>query len=163
MPRKLRLLFLCTGNSARSIIAEGLLRHMASERFEVESAGTQPRGAVQPMALRVLHDLYGYDATPFARSQSVDEFRHQDFDFVITVCDEARESCPVWPARTVHAHWGMEDPSRVEGDEETRFHAYRETAIELRRRLDLFCAIPFEKLDRMARAEKARAIVAPAG
>lgn len=156
--RKLRVLVLCTGNSARSIIAEALLRHMGGDRFEVESAGTQPRGAVQPMALRVLRELYGHDATPYARSKSVDEFRGQEFDFVITVCDNARESCPLWPGQAIHAHWGMEDPAAVEGDEEERFRAYRETAIELHRRLELFCALPFDKLDRMAREEHTRAI-----
>lgn len=158
MARKLRVLFLCTGNSARSILAEGLLNHMDSEHFEVDSAGTAPRGEVQPMALRVLREVYGHDAAPYARSQSVDEFRGQDFDFVITVCDNARESCPVWPGRTVQAHWGMDDPAAVQGDEEERFRAYREAAIGLRRRLELFCGLPFETLDRMALEEKTRAI-----
>ena len=105
---KQRVLILCTGNSARSQMAEGLLRHLASDRFEVHSAGTKP-SRVRDEAIAVMREL-GIDISGH-RSKSVEEFAGQEFDYVITVCDNARESCPVFPAQTQRIHWSFDDPS----------------------------------------------------
>ena len=109
-----KVLFLCTGNSARSVIAEYLLRAKGRGRFEAFSAGAVPTGRVNPLALWVLKTHYLIDASA-ARSKSWDEFRAVKFDFVITVCDNARESCPIWPGQPVIAHWGSPDPAVVRG------------------------------------------------
>jgi arsenate reductase len=143
-----KVLFLCTGNSARSILSEYLLRKIGQGRFEVYSAGTQPAGEVNPLAVRVLKELYHLDASG-ARSKSTEEFQKMDFDFVITVCDNARESCPIWPGQPIIAHWGVPDPALATGDESERFRVFRQTALVLQRRLELFCALPIEKLDRL--------------
>jgi arsenate reductase (thioredoxin) len=154
-PRK--VLFLCTGNSARSILAEFLLRRIGQNRFEVHSAGTQPAGRVNPFAIQVLNDLYHIDASA-ARSKSTDEYGNADFDFVITVCDNARESCPVWPGQPIVAHWGLPDPALSTGDEQERLRAFKQTALALQRRIELFCALPMEKLDRLKLSELTRNI-----
>jgi arsenate reductase len=143
--RPYQVLFLCTGNSARSILAEYILRHRGGGRFETWSAGAQPKGEVNPVALQVLRDFYRIDASD-ARSKSWEELRGKQFDFVITVCDRARESCPVWPGQPITAHWGMEDPAEVEGLPETKLKAFRHAALEIHRRLDLFRSLPIEKL-----------------
>jgi len=143
-----KVLFLCTGNSARSILAEYLLRRIGQGRFEVYSAGTEPAGTVNAIALRVLKELYHVDATD-ARSKSTGEFQSVDFDFVITVCDNARESCPIWPGQPIIAHWGVPDPALATGDESERFRVFRQTALVLQRRIELFCALPIDKLDRL--------------
>lgn len=140
-----KILFLCTGNSARSILAEFILRHIAGDRFDVASAGSNPRGAVNPVALEVLESVYKIN-TAGARSKSWEEFEDTKFDFVITLCDDARESCPVWPGQPIVAHWGMEDPALVNDEEEKR-KAFRDTARILHRRLDILRNIPMEKLD----------------
>lgn len=145
---KLKILFLCTGNSARSILAEHLLRKLAPHRFETASAGSEPKGEVHPLAIRVLDEGYRIDASG-ARSKSWRELEGRDFDLVITVCDRARESCPIWPGQPVTAHWGMDDPAAAEGDEEERLRAFKTAAIDLQRRLELFVNLPFEKLDRL--------------
>ena len=131
-----KVLFLCTGNSARSILAEYLLRHLDA-RFETFSAGSHPRGEVHPLALRVLRETYGIDAGD-ARSKSWEELRGIDFDYVVTVCDNARESCPVWPGQPAVEHWGLDDPAAVEGTEEGKLRAFQETALLLERRLERF-------------------------
>lgn len=131
-----RVLFLCTGNSARSILAEYLLRSM-DPRFETWSAGSNPKGEVHPLALRVLREVYEIDAGD-ARSKSWEELRHVDFDHVITVCDNARQSCPTWPGRAVMSHWSLEDPAAVEGTEEEKLQAFAETARLLHERLGAF-------------------------
>ncbi|HVP45074.1 MAG TPA: arsenate reductase ArsC [Bryobacteraceae bacterium] len=131
MPKK-RVLILCTGNSARSQMAEGLLRHDAGNRFEVFSAGTKPTH-VRPEAIAVMQEL-GIDISGH-RSKSVDEFAGQHFDYVVTVCDHARDSCPVFPAATTRIHWSFEDPAAVEGSEERRLAAFRRVRDELRGRL----------------------------
>lgn len=146
--RPLKVLILCTGNSARSILAEYLLRRIAGRRFESFSAGSAPKGEVHPLAIQVLRDIYQIDASD-ARSKSLDEYRDVDFDFVITVCDNARESCPIWPGQPIVAHWGMDDPAAVEGTGEDKLRAFKETARLLHRRLDLFCNLPMDKLDRL--------------
>lgn len=147
MPAKspFQVLILCTGNSARSILGEYLLRAKGHGRFEVYSAGAKPTGRVHPLALRVLREKYGIDAGE-ARSKSWDEFRDVKFDFVITVCDHARETCPVWPGRPVVAHWGSPDPAAVEGTEEEKYGFFVQVALQLARRAELFCAFSDEKL-----------------
>jgi len=146
--RPLKMLFLCTGNSARSILAEYLLRKLEPHRFATYSAGAQPTGTVNPLAVRVLRENYGIDASD-ARSKSWEEYKGTELDFVITVCDHARESCPIWPGQPIVAHWGMEDPAAATGDEAAKLQAFRNAAIELNRRLDLFRSLPLEKLDRL--------------
>jgi arsenate reductase len=136
--RPLKVLILCTGNSARSILAEYLLRRIGGQRFESFSAGSAPKGEVHPLAIQILRDVCQIDASD-ARSKSMDEYRNVDFDFVITVCDNARESCPIWPGRPVVLHWGMDDPAAVEGTDEEKLQAFQEAARLLERRLELFC------------------------
>jgi arsenate reductase len=143
-----KFLFLCTGNSARSIIGEYLLRRLGGSRFEVFSAGSFPTGKVNPIAIQVLQDVYDID-TSEARSKSWEEFKDVEFDFVVTVCDNARESCPVWPGQPIVAHWSSPDPAAVEGSEAEKYRAFKEVALEINRRLQLFTSLPFEKLDRL--------------
>ena len=129
---KPRVLILCTGNSARSQMAEGLLRHDAGNRFEVFSAGTKPT-QVRPEAIAVMQEL-GIDISS-QRSKSVDEFVGQNFAYVVTVCDNAKETCPVFPAATTRLHWSFDDPAAVEGSEQQRLAAFRCVRDELRSRL----------------------------
>ena len=131
----IRVLFVCTHNAARSQMAEALLRREGGADFEVASAGTEVT-RVHPSAIRVLADL-GIDWTG-ARSKSVTEFLGQPFDYVITVCDRAREACPVFPGATTTLHWGLDDPSEVEGSEAERSAAFQRTAAEIRDRLRPF-------------------------
>jgi arsenate reductase len=142
-----KFLFLCTGNSARSILGEYLLRHSDASRFEVYSAGAFPTGKVNPFAVQVLKDCFHIDASD-ARSKSVDEFKDVQFDFVVTVCDNARETCPVWPGQPIVAHWSSPDPAAVEGSDDEKYRAFKEVAFQINRRLQLFTALPLEKLDR---------------
>lgn len=139
-----KVLILCTSNSARSIIGEYLLRAKGGGRFEVFSAGARPAGRVNPLALWVLREHHGIDASG-ARSKSWDEYKDVTFDFVITVCDNARETCPVWPGRPVIAHWSSPDPAAVAGSEEQKRRAFVQVASQIARRIDLFCAFPDEK------------------
>jgi arsenate reductase len=143
-----RILVLCTGNSARSIIAEHLFRLKGAGRFEAQSAGAAPTGTVNPLALWVLRDRYGIDAGD-ARSKSWDEFRDVKFDFVITVCDHAREACPVWPGQPVLAHWGSPDPAAFEGTEDARKWRFVQVASQIARRIDLLCSLPDSQLSRL--------------
>lgn len=139
MPDKRRVLILCTGNSARSQMAEGLLRHDAGDRFEVFSAGTRP-SQVRPEAIAVMREL-GIDISGH-RSKSVDEFSGQSFDYVLTVCDNAKESCPVFPGKTVMIHRSFEDPAALQGSEEERLALFRRVRDELRRYLRDFGSLP---------------------
>ena len=132
MSEKGRVLILCTGNSARSQMAEGLLRHLGGGRFEVESAGTHP-GGVRPEAVEAMREV-GIDVSGH-RSKSVDEFAGREFDAVITVCDNARENCPVFPARTERVHWSFDDPAAAEGDEPARLAVFRRVRDEIDARL----------------------------
>ena len=143
-----KILFLCTGNSARSIFGEYLIRRIGRDRFESYSAGADPTGSVNPFALRVLAELYHIDASE-ARSKSWDEYKDIKFDFVITVCDNARESCPFWPGQPIIAHWGVPDPALAIGTDAELFQEFRKAALLLQRRIELFCSLPFEKLDRL--------------
>jgi arsenate reductase (thioredoxin) len=134
----IRVLFVCTGNSARSIMAEALLRRHGGGRFEVYSAGTIPRG-VNPLTMRVLEEA-GIDAS-FARSKSVNEFLGQQFDYVITVCDQARQACPVFPGVHESLHWGYEDPAEATGTDEERLVVFRRVFTALGERIQQFTAI----------------------
>jgi protein-tyrosine-phosphatase len=142
-----RVLFLCTGNSARSIFGEYLLKRIGGDRFEAYSAGAQPTGVVNPFTIRVLKG-YHID-TSQARSKSWEEFKDVEFDFVITVCDNARESCPFWPGQPIIAHWGIPDPALATGSDEDKYREFRNAALTIQRRLELFCSLPFERLDRL--------------
>lgn len=148
--RAYEVLFLCTGNSARSILAEALLNHWGTEKFNASSAGSHPTGRVHPMVLELLARM-GIPA-PGARSKSWDEFAGaggRKFDFVITVCDRAAaETCPVWPGQPVTAHWGMEDPAARQGSEAIRMLAFRETFRALEQRIRIFVSLPIASLDR---------------
>lgn len=135
---KIRVLVVCTGNSARSVMAEALIRHHGGDDFDVHSAGTQPKG-VNPLTERVL-DEAGLDHS-WARSKSVDEFLDQEFDYVITVCDQARESCPVFPGVHESLHWGYDDPAAVEGSEERKIAAFRATLALMATRIGPFVAL----------------------
>jgi arsenate reductase len=135
MPDKKRILILCTGNSARSQMAEGLLRHDAGDRFEVFSAGTRP-SHVRPEAIAVMREL-GIDISGH-RSKSVDEFAGQSFDYVLTVCDNAKESCPIFPGKSVRIHESFEDPAALQGPDAERPTLFRRVRDEIRRYLRVF-------------------------
>lgn len=137
MSEKKRVLILCTGNSARSQMAEGLLRHEAGERFEVASAGVEPTH-IRPEAIEAMAEI-GIDISGH-RSKSVDEFVGQEFDYVITVCDNANEHCPIFPGQTKRIHWSFADPAAAQGDENTRLNFFRRIRDEIRHRLRLFAA-----------------------
>ncbi len=146
------VLFLCTGNSARSILAEVLLEHRGKGRFRAYSAGSFPKGAVHPMALDLLDRLRL--PTMGLRSKSWDEFARPDapvMDFVFTVCDQAAgEICPVWPGHPVTAHWGVPDPAAAGGSDTERQRAFRDALYTLENRIKLFVALPIDKLERLA-------------
>lgn len=154
------VLFLCTGNSARSIMAEALLNVLGKGRFKAYSAGSQPSGQVQPMA-RELAEAIGYD-TSLIRSKSWDEFAGAgapEMDIVITVCDNAAgESCPLWLGHPALAHWGVPDPVAATGDESARRHAYTAAFATLRLRIELLLSLPLQSLDRLAAQAKLREI-----
>src|ERR1051325_6981594 len=135
MNEKRRVLILCTGNSARSQMAEGLLRHLAGDEFESFSAGVTPT-TVRQEAIEVLAEI-GIDISTH-RSKAVDEFLGQEFDFVITVCDNANEQCPVFPGKTKRVHWSFADPASVKGDDEMRLAVFRKVRDEILQRLRLF-------------------------
>ena len=160
MSKVYNILFLCTGNSARSILAEAILNKEGADRFRAFSAGSFPKGEVHPEALRLLGEL-GFSTEGF-RSKSWDEFAADGappLDFIFTVCDNAAgEVCPIWPGQPIAAHWGVADPAAVEGDEDARRAAFREAFVVLRRRVELLLALPIDKLDRLAREREMRAI-----
>ncbi len=135
MSEKKRVLILCTGNSARSQMAEGLLRHMAGDSVSVFSAGVEP-GFVRPQAVAAMRER-GIDITR-QWSKSVDEFAGQEFDYVITVCDNARDRCPVYPGETERLHWSFDDPAKAEGDEEAVLAVFRRVRDEIESRLREF-------------------------
>jgi arsenate reductase (thioredoxin) len=150
--RTYNVLFLCTGNSARSILAEALIDHWGKGRFKGYSAGSFPKGAVHPLALDVLGRLHL--SARGLRSKSWDEFARPGapvMDFVFTVCDQAAgEVCPIWPGNPVTAHWGVPDPAALQGTEGKQRRAFREAYVVLENRIKLFVALPIDKLDRMA-------------
>ena len=152
------VLFLCTGNSARSILAEALLNRDGEGRFRAYSAGSFPKGEVHPQALSLLAGL-GFD-THGLRSKSWDEFSGPDspvFDFIFTVCDNAAgETCPIWPGKPMNAHWGIEDPAAVEGSGQRE--AFEQALHSLSNRISLFLALPHESIDEMAMDRKLKEI-----
>ena len=143
-----KVLFLCTGNSARSIFAEYFLQRLGGRRFEAHSAGASPSGTVNPVTIKVLRERFNVDAGD-ARSKSWDELRDVRFDFVITVCDHARETCPVWPGQPIVAHWGVDDPASFVGTPLERERVFHRVALTLYRRLQIFTSLPLEQLDRL--------------
>lgn len=136
--RPIRVLFVCTGNSARSILGEVLLREAGRGDFEVHSAGTHP-GRVNPLTIRVLEEA-GLP-TDGLRSKSVDEYLDHEFEYVITVCDDARQECPAFPGDHQSLHWGYDDPAAIEGDEETRLRAFRRTMTAMGERINQFATL----------------------
>ena len=149
--RPYNVLFLCTGNSARSILAESVLNHRGGGRFRAWSAGSHPAGRVNPHAIALLRQL-GLP-TDDLRSKSWDEFAAPSappLDFVFTVCDNAAgEVCPVWPGQPVTAHWGLPDPAAVEGSDDDKTKAFRDTYVALERRISLFTSLPIAGLDQL--------------
>lgn len=146
------VLFICTANSARSILAESLLNDLGKGRFRAYSAGSHPKGEIHPIALHTLERLR--IPTDGLRSKSWDEFVAPGapvFDFIFTVCDNAAgETCPIWPGRPVSAHWGIPDPAAAHGTEEHQRKAFHDAAIALHRRIELFLALPLQRLDAMS-------------
>lgn len=145
------VLFICTGNSARSVFAESILNHLGAGRFLGFSAGSRPRGVIHPLALRVLQDAKL--PTGGLRSKSWGEFAlpgAPHFDFIFTVCDDAAgEVCPVWPGHPMTAHWGIADPAAAQGNEAHRLGAFRHAFLELDNRIRVFMSLPLKELDRM--------------
>ena len=139
--RSRKVLYLCTGNSARSIFAEYLTNKIAKGRFEACSAGSEPTGKVNPFALEVLNEQYQIDARQ-ARSKSWDEFRDTHFDIIVTVCDRAKESCPVFPGQPIVAHWSIPDPALATGTDAQKLRQFREAAQHIQRRIELLCSFP---------------------
>ena len=146
-----KVLFLCMGNSARSIFAESILNHVGAGRFVAYSAGSAPKGGVHPLTLQVLKECKL--PTAGLRSKSWEEFTAADapqFDFIFTVCDDvAGETCPIWAGHTMTAHWGIADPVLAEGSEEQRLHAFRTAVLELDARIRTFINLPLRSPDRM--------------
>jgi arsenate reductase (thioredoxin) len=154
------VLFLCTGNSARSVMAEALLNFWGKDRFHGYSAGSRPKGEVHPLSIETLER--SHLPTEGLRSKSWNEFAGPDapqMDFVFTVCgNAAHEQCPRWPGQPMTAHWGVDDPAAVEGPREERARAFQRALRELDARIKLFVSLPFDKLDRMALQQKLREI-----
>lgn len=154
------VLFLCTGNSARSVMAEVLLNHWSHGRFRAFSAGSQPKGAIHPLTLEVLER--SHLPTEGLRSKSWREFSGPgapDLHFVFTVCgNAAKEACPAWPGQPMTAHWGVDDPAAAEGTGERKIRAFERALRELDARIKLFTALPIESLDRLTLQERLREI-----
>ncbi len=158
--RVFNVLFLCTGNTARSVLAEGILRKDGAGRFNAFSAGSQPKGVVNPFALKTLAAC-GYPVDGY-RSKSWDEFAAPGapgMDFVFTVCDSAAgEACPIWPGQPMTAHWGIEDPAAVEGGDIDKERAFAEAFRFMRNRIAAFVALPMKSLDEMSLQNRLRDI-----
>ncbi len=158
--RPYNVLFLCTGNSARSILAEALVNHLGRDEFHAFSAGSFPKGQVHPLAIELLQSMNL--PTDDLRSKSWDEFAAAGappLDFIFTVCDNAAgEVCPIWPGKPVTAHWGIADPAAVEGNDTKKRAAFRKALAELEARIKLFVNLPIKSLDRMTVQQELRAI-----
>ena len=159
--REFRLLFLCTGNSARSQMAEAILNRKGKGKFHAESAGSKPALRVNPLAIDTLRD-HGMEWRGHP-PRTVDGLERESWDFVITVCDRAKESCPIFPGQPVLAHWGMPDPAEAVGDDDAKRAAFRDAFLLLSRRIDLLVALPFDKLERLALEARVQAIGTPQG
>jgi arsenate reductase len=150
--KPLNVLFLCTGNSARSILAEAILNRLGRGKFKAFSAGSQPAGYVHPLALQMLRNAH-FDVSN-ARSKPWDEFAQPGapiLDFVFTVCDNAaKEVCPVWPGQPMTAHWGLPDPARAEGNDAEKAAAFADTMRMLNQRIGIFVSLPLDKLSKLA-------------
>ncbi len=157
MRPKFRVLFLGTRNSDRSIFAEYFLRSMGPDRFEAYSGGEAPKGEVNPLVLRILRENFKIDATG-AVSKSWHDFSDIHFDFVITVCDDARERSPVFPGTPVTAHWSIPDPTAVDGSYEEKYQQFLQAAFQVKRRIELLNCLPIEKLDHLQREAGTRQI-----
>ncbi len=160
MERPYNVLFLCTGNSARSVLAEAILNKVGKGIFRAYSAGSQPRGQVNPQTIKLLSGL-GYDVSTLS-SKSWNEFAKSgapQFDFIFTVCDDATgEACPIWPGKPATAHWGIADPAAVQGTEIEKARAFREAYRLLSRRIELFAALPIRALDEISLSVKLKEI-----
>lgn len=158
--RVYNVLFLCTGNSARSIMAEVMMNQLGRGRFKGFSAGSHPGGKVNPFAIETM--AAAGLSTAGLRSKSWDEFASEDapkIDFILTVCDNAAsEVCPIWPGNPTTAHWGVADPAAVEGTDEQKRAAFREAATILRRRIELLINLPIETLDRLSMQTKLKEV-----
>ena len=150
--RVFNVLFICTANSARSIMAEAILNQLGAGRYRAYSAGSQPAGRVNPYAIELLQR--NRFRTDSLRSKNWEEFAQPDapaMDFVLTVCDNAAgEVCPVWPGQPMSAHWGVPDPAAAQGTEEEKHRAFSDAFITLNRRITIFLALPFDKLDKLS-------------
>jgi arsenate reductase (thioredoxin) len=161
MPDKIyNVLFLCTGNSARSVLSECMLNKLGAGRFKAYSAGSQPKGQIHPQTLALLNNL-GYDTTEL-RSKSWLEFTEWNaphFDFIFTVCDSAgKETCPIWPGKPASAHWGIPDPADATGTDAEVALAFQDAYRMLSKRIELFLALPIDKLDNMTLQSRLKAI-----
>jgi len=136
--KKTRVLFLCTGNSCRSHMAEGLLRTLGGDRFEAFSAGAKPAGHVHPLAINAMHEIK-IDISHHT-SKSLDDFDGQKFDYLITVCDNAREACPTYAGAAKQLHWSFDDPAQATGNEEQKMAVFRRVRDEIRSRVEKFCS-----------------------
>ena len=152
-----KILFLCTGNSARSILGEYFVRKLGQGRFESYSAGADPRPQVNPYTLRVLQESFKIDASD-AKPKSWDVYKEVVFDFVITVCDHAKEACPVWPGQPITAHWSSPDPAEFKGSDQQTYRYFWTIAHQIYRRVELLCNLPIEKLDRLRLEHETRQI-----
>ena len=153
----LKVLFLCTGNSARSQIAEALLNFKGKDRIVAYSAGSEPAEAINPYAIKVMEEM-GIDISGY-KPKSLKLFEDQYFDFVITLCDRARDQCPVIPSPSIHVHWGFADPKYFKGTDEEILRQLKTITNEIARRIDLFLSLPLEKSDRASLKKKLDEII----
>lgn len=153
---KYKVLFLCTKNSARSQMAEAVLNHKAEDRFVAYSAGSHPADVIHPIAFEILTNS-GFDVAG-QKTKSMDEYKDMDFDFIITLCDSMKETCPVFHGHPIYAHWGMPDPAEFQGANEEEIRFFKKTLLEITQRINLFLNLPFDKLNRLALELKVKEI-----
>lgn len=153
---KYKVLFLCTKNSARSQMAETILNYRGNDKFDAYSAGSMPAGEIHPMARDVLTNS-GFDLTR-NRPKNMSEYSDMDFDFVITLCDSMKETCPIYSGQPIYAHWGMPDPTDAQGMDDEVLKYFKKTMLEINQRISLFISLPIDKLDRLALEQKVRQI-----
>lgn len=156
MSQKKRILFLCTGNSCRSQMAQGIMNKIGGDRFEAFSAGSHPAGYVHPLAIETIREM-GIDIASNV-SKSLDEYVGQPWDIIVTVCDNAREACPVFPGQPISAHWGFEDPAHFEGPEDQKRRFFRSVAMEIEGRIRLLLALRESAMSQFEYAQEVKAI-----